>query len=390
MMSIKLSEAKHSYADKKRVDRAIMPGRAYFVILATTVILLLSFTVAFFAVFAKTGGGYLSDEEDYSQNGGEASPNSNNSGNSNNSNNSNNSGNSNSGAIGSGLSIGGNAPSKTTPKRTSYISKTSSGVVNLTDQILSNNVILIDLDNYTSIVEKSADTKIYPASMTKVMSLLVACENLKSLKTTLTVTQDTVDYMAKMGGSGVGLKVGEELDTQDLLYLTAYQSDTVAVLMLAKHIAGSEAKFVDLMNAKARSLGLTRTTRFANCTGLYDDNNYTTCREMAAIFAYALENPLCRELLTSYKAYSVNGKYTLYSTWYSGRFDDNPRLNTVTVKGGKTGYIDESGFCLVSYAESRSSGKEYIQVIVGQPQGSGLREDLSVKDIKYVYNNYAN
>ena len=290
--------------------------------------------------------------------------------------------------IGSGLSVKGNSPGKTVSKRSSYLSSTASNVSRITDQIRSNNVILVDLDSYTSVAEKSADKRIYPASMTKVMSLLVACENLKSLKTTLTVTQETVDYMDRMGGSGIGLKVGEKLSTQDLLYLTAYQSDTIAIIMLANHISGSEAKFVDLMNAKARALNLGN-THFSNCTGLYDEDNYTTCREMAAIFAYALENPLCKELLTSYNAYSIDGRYTLYSSWYSGRFNDNPRLATVTVMGGKTGYIDESGFCLVSYAESRSSGRKYIQVTVGQPKGSGLTEDLSVKDIKYVYNTYA-
>ena len=389
VMSIKLSETKHSYVCKKKVDNAVLPGRAYFIMLAVTVILLLSFTVAFFAVFAKTGVA-SSDSDDNApiSNNSNNSNNSSNSNNSNNSTNSNNSNNSNSSAIGSGLSVKGNSPGKTVPKRSSYISSTASNVARITDQIRSNNVILVDLDSYTSVAEKSADKRIYPASMTKVMSLLVACENLKSLKTTLTVTQETVDYMNKMGGSGLGLKVGEKVSTQDLLYLTAYQSDTVAIIMLANHIAGSEAKFVELMNAKARALNLGN-THFSNCTGLHAEDNYTTCREMAAIFAYALENPLCKELLTSYNAYSLGGKYTLYSSWYSGRFNDNPRLATVTVKGGKTGYIDESGFCLVSYAESRSSGKKYIQVIVGQPKGSGLTEDLSVKDIKYVYNTYA-
>ena len=369
VMSIKLSETKHSYAYKKRVDNAIMPGRAYFIILAVTVILLLSFTVAFFAVFAKTGGRSSSDSDDNNPI-------------------SNNSNNSNSSVIGSGLSVKGNSPGKTVSKRSSYLSSTASNVSRITDQIRSNNVILVDLDSYTSVAEKSADKRIYPASMTKVMSLLVACENLKSLKTTLTVTQETIDYMDKMGGSGIGLKVGEKLSTQDLLYLTAYKSDTVAIIMLANHISGSEAKFVDLMNAKARALNLGN-THFSNCTGLHAEDNYTTCREMAAIFAYALENPLCKEMLTSYNAYSIDGLYTLYSSWYSGRFDDNPRLATVTVMGGKTGYIDESGFCLVSYAEGRSSGKKYIQVIVGQPKGSNLTEDLSVRDIKYVYNTYA-
>ena len=104
---------------------------------------------------------------------------------------------------------------------------------------------------------------------------------------------------------------------------------------------------------------------------------------------YALENPLCKELLTSYTAYKIGNQYTLYSTWYSGRFKDNPNLSTVKVSGGKTGYIDESGFCLVSYAIGKSTGKKYIQVIVGQPSGSGLTESKSVVDIKYVYNNFA-
>jgi D-alanyl-D-alanine carboxypeptidase len=81
--------------------------------------------------------------------------------------------------------------------------------------------------------------------------------------------------------------------------------------------------------------------------------------------------------------------YKIYSSWYSQRFSNNPRLSTVTVTGGKTGYIDESGFCLVSYAIGKSSGKGYVQVIVGQPKGSGLTESLSVQDVRFVYDNYA-
>ena len=378
-MNTKISEKQARRISESRADKAIMPGPAYFIILTVTIILLIAFTIAFFAVFSRQsssndvnddfqGNSHSSNSSNSSASGSTQKPNS---------------------SIGGGVSVGGNSVGKTVPKRASYISTRSAGVAGVGEQIRSDNVILIDLDTDESIAEKSADTQIYPASMTKVMSLLVACENLKSLKTKLTVTKEITDYAQEMGGSGIGLKVGDQLTTQDLLYLTAYSSDTVAVIMLANHVAGSEANFVAKMNEKARALKLS-STHFDNCTGLFSENNYTTCREMAAIMAYALDHPLCKELLTSYNAYSVAGKYTIYSSWYSGRFNNNPRLSTVTVKGGKTGYIDESGFCLVSYAEGKSSGKRYIQVIVGEPKGSGLTEALSVKDIKYVYDNYAN
>ena len=354
--SANLRKLKRGYNDVAR-----FPGRTYFLILITTVILLFAFLLSFFVVLFKFELGNINFP--YGANDAEAIDT-------------------------SVKTVGGNLPGKTVPKRSSYISAISPNRELISTDIDARNVILVDLDTYQSIAEKSADTKIYPASMTKVMSLLVACETLRTLAKELVVTQEIVDYSVKMGGSGVGLKVGDKLIVRDLLYLTAYQSDTIAVIMLANFIAGSEANFVKLMNDKAKQLGL-KNTNFANCTGLHSPNNYTTCREMAAIFAYALENPLCKELLTSYSAYKA-GKYTIYSSWYSRRFSDNPNLKTVTVLGGKTGYIDESGYCLVSYAQGKSSGKKYIQVITGQPKGNGYIEERSVRDIKYVYNNYAN
>ena len=386
-MNTKTPERQREKNNVKRVsDAAKIPGRAYFLVLMVTVLLLVSCLIAFFVFLGKDAPDGNFYDQGYN---GSVNVKPNGSGSSNQGSMSQGSSNNSSqGVDKSSTSRGGNLPGKTVSKRSSYISKTASDVKYISSQINSENVILIDLDTYTSIAEKSADKRIYPASMTKVMSLLVACENVKSLSTVLTVTEDVVEYASEMDGSGIGLKVGDRLTIQDLLYLTAYQSDTIAVTMLANYVGGSETGFVNLMNSKARTLGLTN-TRFANPTGLHDENNYTTCREMAAIFAYALENPLCKELLTSYSAYKIGNQYTIYSTWYSGRFKDNPKLSTVTVSGGKTGYIDESGFCLVSYAIGRSSGKKFIQVIVGQPKGSGLTESISVSEIKYVYNNFA-
>ena len=365
-MNTKISEKQiNKTADKasvKTVDKPIIPGPTYFVILAVTVILLLSFTVAFFAVFANQSG-------ESSSNDIEDKPPKNNS-------------------IGS-------VPNQTVPKKSNYISKSASGVQLIGDQVNSENVILVDIDKNESIAEKGADESIYPASMTKVMSLLVACENVKNLNKKLTVQQKTINYACEMGGSQFGVQRGDELTIKDLLYLTSYCSDTVAVLMLAEHIAGSEAEFVKLMNKKAKAIGL-KNTHFDNATGLHSDNNYSTCREIAALFAYALENSLCKEILTNTQSYKFTvsslGKCTMRSpSWYSQRVANKPNLETVTVKGGKTGYIEESGYCLVSYAEGKS-GRRYIQVVTGDEiTVVNRREKIWYgNDVKFVYNTYAN
>ena len=354
------------------------PGQKYWIILITTIILLVSFTASFFVLL-------LTENEGYGPSGSSGAEN------------------------WTGVNSGGNKEqstqssgnkaniNKTVPSLSNYIAESSSLSQKIDGFIESNNTILVEIGSNScfSKAEKNADAKIYPASMTKVMSLLVACENITDTSVKLTVSEKNVQFMATNEGSGYGLKAGEILSVRDLLYLTSYQSDTVAILTLAEYISGSEESFVALMNAKAREIGL-KNTNFSNCTGLHDENNYTTCREMAAIMIYALDNPLCKELLTSYTGYSLvtnmrseADKCKFYSTWYSGRFSDKPTLETVVIKGGKTGYTDEAGVCLVTYAESKTTGKKYVNVIVGKPQGSGLSETKSTNEVKKIYNSYA-
>ena len=285
---------------------------------------------------------------------------------------------------------------KTNPTRSSYKIPTAQGVVTLVgdDFITSNNTILVKLSGSSmeSIVEKNADAKMFPASMTKVMTLIVACERVTDLSKKLTVDEEVAQFAYEQGGSGAGLKAGESYKVEDLLFLISYKSDTIASILIAEHIAGSEEAFVSLMNEKVRELGLSG-TNFANCTGLYNENNYSTCRDIASIMAYALDNEMVYRCLSSYtgRSMTVGGvACTFYSTWYSGtaRFADNPKLQTVTVKAAKPGYIDESGMSLVSYAVG-ANGEKYINVIVGKPKGSGLSESISTSEVKKIYNTYA-
>ncbi len=354
------------------------PGKTYFIILFTTIALLIAATVSLLAVLLIGSDSKPSYNNNWQDNIG-----------------------------GDNNQVGNiNSLFPTNPTKDNYISASNESVVQIGSNILSNNAILVDLSDNTSIAEKNADKQIYPASMTKVMTLLVACENVTSLDKKLVVTQEDIDFKIQTDGSGllVASSLGDGFTIEDLLYMISYKSDTIACLMIAREIAGSEENFVGLMNAKAKELGL-KNTNFTNCTGLHNASHVTTCREMAAIMAYALDNSLAKQILLStavrkIPAYNGNSdefvvNYWAHCEWYAAKKDQGTRfqedvvLKTVTVKGAKPGYTDEAGVCLVSYAVSRATGKGYVNVIVGKPKGSGLTESVSTAEVKKIYNDYA-
>ena len=263
--------------------------------------------------------------------------------------------------------------------------------------------ILVDVETNTAIAGKMQDERIYPASMTKVMTLLVACERATDAGKLLTVEQWMVDYQTQMEASGAGLEVGEQISVENALYLINYQSDTIACLLIAKHVAGSEEAFVGLMNEKAAELGLTN-THFTNTTGLHNEGHYTTCREMAAIMNCAMQNPIAKKIITSYEIRTIQTykNYEKYMsrnpicTWYSdpSRFKDNPRYvggSDITVIGGKTGYEDIPTGCFVTVGKDMTSNKQYICVTVGRINTSDpvVGASTSTADTVTVYKNYA-
>ena len=340
-------------------------GSSFFVVLLITMVVLLSLIISLFAVVTRTD-----DKNDNSQIADTQSDTE---------------------YVSAALN---NSPIfKTQHSRDSYIIGQAADVVQITDSaITSQHTILVKLSSFESIAEKEADKIIYPASMTKVMTLIVACEAVTDLDEKLTVTEDIAKFAEDNDGSGVGLKVGESYRVEDLLYLISYQSDTIASHLIARHVAGSEEAFVALMNDKAVELGLT-STKFANCTGLYNDNNYTTCREMASIMAYAMDNEMVYSCLSSFRGrpLTVGGVNCIfYSGWYSSRFGDNPKFTGGKIIAGKTGYTDESGYTLVSCAEI--NGERYINVIVTRTNKNSnikVQEGHSADQVKYIYKTYS-
>lgn len=280
-----------------------------------------------------------------------------------------------------------------------YLSSVASGAASISG-IKSEAAVLVDVGSKTAIATKNADTRIYPASMTKVMTLLVACEKATEPGKLLTVTQEMIDYQNSMDASGnLGFKAGEQITVEDALYLVNYRSDTIACLLLADYISGSEAEFVKLMNAKAKAIGLSN-TNFVNTTGLHNSNHYTTCREMAAIMQCAMQNEMAKKIITSYSGRGI-GIYvdnkltrnpTVYASWYSdkSRFADSATIASgIKALGGKTGYEDIPTGCFVTVAEK--GGKQYICVTVGrinESTATSVSASQSTADTKNIYRNY--
>ena len=260
------------------------------------------------------------------------------------------------------------------------------------DGLYSEFAALIDMTTGEIIASKKAQKMIYPASMTKVMSLIVVYENLPnkdSLKDKITITRDMIDQKIREQLSG-DLYMEDELTVEDMIYALMLKSDGIAALGLAEYIAGSEAAFVDLMNQKATELGL-KQTNFTNCTGIHSEKHYTTCQEMARIMMYAMQNPFCAEVMSAASYRTVTNAYpdgiTFYHSLLVTKFENElPYLNltSVDVTAGKTGWTgDESGRCLVSYAVGEN-GHKYVLVTAKAPN-----KNEEVLDLEYIYNNFA-
>lgn len=201
--------------------------------------------------------------------------------------------------------------------------------------------------------------------MTKVMTLLVASERVKNLSATYTITQDILDYCAEHDCSTIGFEAGEKVTVMDLLWGTILPSGADAAIALGRYVAGSDAAFVALMNEKAQALGLSN-THFTSCVGLYDPGHFTTPNDMAVIMDAATKNQIALTVLAT-------PQYTTVPTTYhpNGITVKNLFLSRIAplskpgiVIGAKTGYINQSKYCAVSYFIS-STGVPYICVTGG-------------------------
>lgn len=248
--------------------------------------------------------------------------------------------------------------------------------------INSSQALLVRLDDQKTLFDKSSNEKIYPASMTKMMTAIVALENIDDVKEQITLHNSVFYYITQ--ASVAGFVAGEEVRAIDLLYGLMLPSGAECAVGLADYVAGGESAFVDLMNEKAKTLGMDH-THFANSTGLHDDNHYTTAKDIAILLQYAIENDTFYEIITSSRHSTPptnkhEGGITYYSTLFSKI--DNPDFDGVSILGGKTGFTEEAGLCLASLAEVNDH--RYILVTCGA-QGKGSMDTLHIDDAITIY-----
>ena len=218
-------------------------------------------------------------------------------------------------------------------------------------ELYSENALLIDLESNTVLVQKNADARIYPASMTKVMTVLVAAEHIENWDETFTMTQSIIDPLFLADASMAGFVHGEEVSMTELLYGAVLPSGAEATEALAIVTAGSEEAFAALMNEKAQELGL-QDTHFVDASGLHDENHYTTLSDMAIIMQAALDNPHCREVLTSVNHTSPATAQNPEGVAMTNRFLYRIRpqqTGNVDIQAAKTGYTAQAMNCCVSY-----------------------------------------
>lgn len=253
------------------------------------------------------------------------------------------------------------------------------------DKLNSPNVILLRLKDHTILMQKNSEEKIYPASLTKIMTSIVAIENLPDLKEEIKLTNTTFQGLYEANASMAGFQPGEDVKAIDLLYGALLPSGAESCIGLAVHIAGSEQNFVGMMNQKASDLAMVN-THFENATGLDDENHYTTVEDLAILLSYALQNDTFREVFTSshHSTQPTNmhpGGITFYSTMFEKL--NNQNIIGGEILGGKTGYTVKAGLCLASLA--KVGKQEYILISAGA-KGDRYTEQYNITDALAVYN----
>ncbi len=241
--------------------------------------------------------------------------------------------------------------------------------------------ILLDADTGTIIYEKNSHDKLPPASITKIMTMLLTMEAIDEGQLQWTDKVRTSEYAASMGGSQIFLEPGEEMTVDEMLKGIAMASGNDASVAVAEKIAGSEEAFVKLMNEKAAELGM-KDTHFVNCNGLPAENHYTSAHDIAV---------MSRELLKYDQITKYTGAYQDYLRKDSEKpfwlVNTNKLVRFYTGADGlKTGYTSEAKFCLS--ATAKRDGLRAVAVVMGAPDTKTRNNEVS-RMFDYAFSQYS-
>jgi D-alanyl-D-alanine carboxypeptidase (penicillin-binding protein 5/6) len=240
--------------------------------------------------------------------------------------------------------------------------------------------ILIERDTGAVLYEKNSNEQLPPASMTKIMTMLLIMEAIDQGKLSMNEKIRTSEYAASMGGSQIFLEPGEEMTTKQMLQGIAIGSGNDASVAMAERIAGSEESFVEMMNKKAKDLGL-KNTKFQNATGLPESDHYSSAYDMAKMAKELLKYEDITKFTGTYEAYlreNTDKKFWLVNTNRLVKFYPG-------VDGLKTGFTNEAKYCLT--ATAKKGNMRVIAVVFGAPTPKERNAQVT-KMLDYAYAQY--
>lgn len=250
--------------------------------------------------------------------------------------------------------------------------------------------MLVSLDTGEMLYSNNIDKKVYPASITKIMTSILILENEKfNPDAKVAMTQSVLTKILGTGSSVSNMKAGEEITQRDLLYMVLMSSFGDTAYLAAEYYSGSIEAFVQKMNEKAQQLNL-KNTHYTNPIGLHDEENYTTVSDIYTLASYALKNKMFSEVSSTSRytvpATNMSPQRTLSTTIFLQ--DTTTNYYYQYAKGVKTGFTDEAGRCLVSTATR--NGYNYLCILMGCPNKADKRYEFaeSMDLYRWAFNNF--
>ena len=251
--------------------------------------------------------------------------------------------------------------------------------------------MLVSMDTGEILYSNNIDQKMYPASLTKIMTVTLMLESEKyDPAGKVAMTKEVQTLILGTGSAVSNFQIGEEITQLDLVYTVLMSSFGDCAYLAAIYYGGSVEGFVAMMNDKAAELGLTG-THYSNPVGLHDEGNYTTVRDVYTLMSYALKNEtfktVCSAPRYTVEATNMSGKRTLSTTNFL--IDNTTNYYYPYAKGGKTGYTDEAGRCLVSFASY--NGYNYMCVLMNCPPNADRRYEFveSAELYRWAFNDFS-
>ena len=252
-------------------------------------------------------------------------------------------------------------------------------------ELESDYYLLIDADNQQILMQQGADELIYPASMTKMMTLIIALENVDDHDEMLTLDNEVFKGLYEANASMAGFSLNEQVSIKDCLYGLFLPSGAECTRALAIKTAGSEEAFVHLMNEKAQQLNM-EDTHFVNTTGLHDKDHVTTLNDLLKLMQYCLNNEDFYEIFTTKEYTATSGTKHKELKMNSTLFKRLNKEDAQLILGGKTGYTNPAGLCLASL--SSKDGRNLILITAHAPVSTTPYHLLdAINTYRYIYEN---